>query len=502
MQAGQKVRDYVFEEKIGAGGMGEVWRALHTVLQRRVAIKAMAPQLASDPELEQRFIQEARAQAALDHPRILHVTDFFSEGGVYYLVMRLIHGVSLEAHLARSGEPLALAEVVKIAHDVLEGLDYAHRHGIIHRDVKPSNILLDASGHACVHDFGIALLVGQDRRTRTGASLGTPHYMSPEQIQRPRKIDHRADVYSAGCVIYEMLAGRPPFDFSDEDADTSFLVQQAHVNQVPEPVRKWNPAVPLGIDAVILRALEKDPGQRWNGCGEFLRALEARRSDTLVEDSGRVPSPAPPVQPPPVPPPAPTPLPVPPPQETRPRSWVPGAVLGGLALVVLIAVLFYDRPGEEPIEEPLPMDTATAEPVSTTEAASFAAQTPYQPAPAPVPLPESTSEEVESVSTDFSKVFRGTVDRFRIEMQLTRSGEELSGRYLYPSENFGTRLVGTVDGQGEFTIDEYDDNLGGTHTGIFRGRFIESSPMEMQGTWSRPNKPKSFRFQLQEELGE
>jgi eukaryotic-like serine/threonine-protein kinase len=223
MQSGQKVRDYLLEERIGVGGMGEVWRAIHTLLQRQVAIKAMDPHLAGDPEFEQRFVQEARAQAALRHPRILQVTDFFSEGGVYYLVMPLVEGVSLEKHLTQSRGPLALKEAVKIARDVLEGLDYAHKHGVIHRDVKPSNILLEESGHAYVLDFGIALMVGQGRRTRTGASLGTPHYMSPEQIQHPKTIDHRADVYSAGCVIYEMLAGRPPFHFLNEHEDSTFV---------------------------------------------------------------------------------------------------------------------------------------------------------------------------------------------------------------------------------------------------------------------------------------
>ncbi|HYU34722.1 MAG TPA: protein kinase [Thermoanaerobaculia bacterium] len=342
MQSGQKIRDYVLAERIGTGGMGEVWRALHTTLQRQVAIKAMDPHLANDSESEQRFVREARAQAALHHPRILQVTDFFSEGGVYYLVMPLVDGVSLEKRLTRSRGPLPLAEAVLIARDVLEGLDYAHKNGVIHRDIKPSNILLDASGHAFLLDFGIALLIGQDRRTHTGASLGTPHYMSPEQIQHPKKIDHRSDVYSAGCVIYEMLAGRPPFCVPDEDEDSLFAIQQAHVRQTPEPVRRWNPSVPPLIDKAILRALAKDPAQRWNGCGEFLRALEAHRGDTILEDPPRPPSPAPAGQ------------------GKSPLFWILSSVAGCLALAVLAAVLLTANKKED---KP---DPSTARPESSS----------------------------------------------------------------------------------------------------------------------------------------
>jgi eukaryotic-like serine/threonine-protein kinase len=381
MQSGQKVRDYLLEERIGVGGMGEVWRAIHTLLQRQVAIKAMDPHLAGDPEFEQRFVQEARAQAALRHPRILQVTDFFSEGGVYYLVMPLVEGVSLEKHLTQSRGPLALKEAVKIARDVLEGLDYAHKHGVIHRDVKPSNILLEESGHAYVLDFGIALMVGQGRRTRTGASLGTPHYMSPEQIQHPKTIDHRADVYSAGCVIYEMLAGRPPFHFLNEHEDSTFVIQQAHVNQAPESVRRWNPTVPRWIDLVILRALAKDPDQRWNGCGEFLRALESHLSDTLFEDP-KLPSPSLPVPALPSPSPEPTAPSLPPRKGKGPLFLVLSSAFGCLALIVLTAVLITANK-KEPIENKAP------ELPSTNDAGvgSFPAQTPSLTTARPEPVP-------------------------------------------------------------------------------------------------------------------
>ncbi|HBL27469.1 MAG TPA: hypothetical protein DD490_11595 [Acidobacteria bacterium] len=276
MQTGQRIRDYVLDRKIGEGGMGEVWSATHEMLQRQVAIKAMAPDLARAPEFEARFLDEARAQAALQHPRILGVTDFFREGGVYYLVMPLLSGQPLDERIAAARGPLPLAEAAHIASDLLEALDYAHRQRVIHRDVKPSNVLLDQSGHAHLMDFGIALLIGHDRRTRTGASLGTPYYMSPEQIRAPKKLDHRTDVYSAACVIYEMLTGRPPFITEEEDeGNTDYVLQESHVHRQPEPLRRWNPSVPPALDDAVLRGLAKQPDQRYSGCGEFRRALEA-----------------------------------------------------------------------------------------------------------------------------------------------------------------------------------------------------------------------------------
>jgi serine/threonine protein kinase len=276
MYAGQHIRDYVLGDKIGEGGMGEVWSATHEILRRQVAIKAMSPDLARAPEFEARFLDEARAQANLHHPRILGVTDFFREAGVYYLIMPLLRGHPLDDRIAEARGPLPLTETVHIASDLLDALDYAHQQGIIHRDVKPSNVLLDQGGHAHLMDFGIALLIGSDRRTRTGTSIGTPYYMSPEQIRAPKKLDHRTDVYSAACVIYEMLAGRPPFIADQEDeGNTDYVIQEAHIHRPPEPIRRWNPAVPPALDAVVLRGLAKQPDQRYSGCGEFRRALQA-----------------------------------------------------------------------------------------------------------------------------------------------------------------------------------------------------------------------------------
>jgi serine/threonine protein kinase len=272
---GLKIRDYVFEERIGVGGMGEVWRTRHTVLQRAVAIKVMARHLETDAGFGQRFLQEAQSQAQLNHPRIVGVSDFFSEDGQHFLVMPLMSGKTLADRLDEARGPLPVNEALAMARDVLDALDYAHQKGVIHRDVKPSNILIDAEGHACLTDFGIALAIGKNRLTRTGTSLGTPHYMSPEQIRTPRTLDHRTDVYSFGCVFYELLAGRPPFSEAADSDDTDFSLKEAHVYKQPDSIRKWNPKIPGWLDALVLRALAKNPDQRFSGCGEMRRALDS-----------------------------------------------------------------------------------------------------------------------------------------------------------------------------------------------------------------------------------
>lgn len=386
MQAGQRIRDYVLDQKIGQGGMGEVWSAVHSVLQRRVAIKGMtAVQATADPHLRERFLQEARAQARLQHPRVLGVIDAFQEEGVDYLVMPLVAGRSLAERLTETHGPLPPAEALRIAADVLDGLEAAHQRGIIHRDVKPSNILLDGDGRAYLTDFGIALLVGQDRLTRTGISLGTPYYMSPEQIRDPKAIDQRSDVYSAACVIYEMLAGRPPFVGNERAGGTDFVLLESHLQRDPQPIRTWNPAIPAPLDAAVLRGLAKEPIKRYGGCEEFRRALAVAAAVTEP--------PPPPVQrpvPPPVPsvpPPLPRPVmpPVPPPfphQVAAPRpsrggfllGIICGAVLALAALVVLGQKLYESKTQDTPSGETPPITTTTdpeATPGATTLGGNF-----------------------------------------------------------------------------------------------------------------------------------
>jgi serine/threonine-protein kinase len=190
--------------------------------------------------------------------------------------MKLIRGPSLNGLLAKN-EHHRLQEriAIPIAGDILEALDYAHRRGIFHRDVKPSNVLLEEDNRALLIDFGIAVAVGEERRTRTGVVVGTPLYMSPEQITRPKNIDHRSDVYSVGCLIYEMLTGQTPFvKGQDGVGHTDFEIQQAHVNKKPLNPQKRVPGISAHLSEIVMKALEKKPDSRIPGCQEFIRLLD------------------------------------------------------------------------------------------------------------------------------------------------------------------------------------------------------------------------------------
>jgi serine/threonine protein kinase len=202
------------------------------------------------------------------------VHDYFVSNGTACLVMGLIEGGSLEG---RGALPFDVA--IRISTEVLAALNSAHQSGVIHRDIKPSNILLDQNGHAYITDFGIALVAGAERFTRlsrSGSAVGTPEYMSPEQIATPDDIDHRTDVYSFGCVLYEMLSGQPPFG-SRDDGTTEFELMQAHVQRSPVPIRHRNAGIDKQTEAVIQCALAKDRDKRFSGCGDMSLALMGKQ---------------------------------------------------------------------------------------------------------------------------------------------------------------------------------------------------------------------------------
>lgn len=277
---GKRLRDWEIEGLLGEGGMGQVWRARHALLNRIFAIKVIARELSSDPRFESLFIREAGMQAALQHPHIIPATDFFVEDGLHYLVMPYVDGQSLEERMEKhrdpkSGKRLPLPHelAMAVAFQVLHALDYAHQNRVIHRDVKPSNILLDQRGDAYLTDFGVALKTDKPRTTSSGKAIGTSAYMSPEQIQRPREMDHRTDVYSFGCVLYEMLSGSPVFETDGVEGDTDFFIKESQIKRMPEPLRKRNAKVSVGVEAVVTKALAKSPRDRFAGCGEFARAL-------------------------------------------------------------------------------------------------------------------------------------------------------------------------------------------------------------------------------------
>jgi tRNA A-37 threonylcarbamoyl transferase component Bud32 len=256
---------------LGRGGMGIVFRGVHERLDRQVAIKALAPELTRDPQFRERFFSEARTQAQLHHPNIVAIYDLLEDGGEYFIAMEMFEGRGLDQVLEqRQGQAMAEPEACALFSQVLAALDCAHSHGVIHRDVKPSNVLVGPRGEVKLMDFGIALLVGDKRLTQSSQTIGTPVYMSPEQILRPRSMDHRTDIYSAAVVLFEMLAGRPPFD-----AETEYEVKKQHIELPPAEVAGALSGVSRPVVEAIVKALAKEPEERFSSAAAFRRALGA-----------------------------------------------------------------------------------------------------------------------------------------------------------------------------------------------------------------------------------
>ena len=259
---------YLIEAEIGRGGMAAVFRALDLRLHRHVAIKALPPELAFNIDVRTRFLREAQTAAQLSHPNIVPIYTVDERGGVVYFVMALVEGESLAARLARQPR-LSIDAVRRILGEVADALDYAHACGVVHRDIKPDNILLDRStGRALVTDFGIAAAAGDARLTLTGVAVGTPAYMSPEQAMGERDLDGRSDQYSLGVVGYQMLVGETPFKAANTPA---MLVK--HLSETPKPIRDRRPDAPPHLASVIDRALSKKPEARWPTAGAMRDAL-------------------------------------------------------------------------------------------------------------------------------------------------------------------------------------------------------------------------------------
>ena len=260
----RQVGKYKVVEKIGAGAMGEVFRAHDPVLGRDVAIKVVLGKLSEDETARERFLREATAAANLNHPNIVTVYDYGEEGGMAYMVMELLQGQDLRELLA-AGKPALLEDKLSMMDQVLDGLAFAHSKGVMHRDLKPGNIHVLPSGQTKIMDFGLA------RRTEdaaaSGVVMGTPYYMAPEQVHGDRPTS-RSDIFSLGAMYYEMLSGRRPFTGS-----TIPSVLFAVLNRDPEPLGKLVPELATGIVAIVMRALAKDPQARYADAGEMLRAL-------------------------------------------------------------------------------------------------------------------------------------------------------------------------------------------------------------------------------------
>ena len=267
----EQISSYRLEGEIARGGMGIVYRGVHVVFEEVVAVKAIFPELMLDPDLRHRFLNEARLQRRLQHPNIVQIREFLVVQDRFYIIMELIQGETLAQRLRQLGRPMVMSEAADIFRQTLEGLEFAHAQGVIHRDIKPSNIMLTRAGVAKLTDFGIARGIDTAKLTRTGMAVGTAAYMSPEQIQGT-KVDHRADIYSLGVMLYEMLTGRVPFE-RPKDSDSDFPILTAHTTQPPPLPRQFAPEIPVHVEAAILKALAKKPEERFQTCGEFQAVL-------------------------------------------------------------------------------------------------------------------------------------------------------------------------------------------------------------------------------------
>jgi serine/threonine-protein kinase len=263
---GKTLGGCVITDLLGQGGMARVYRANQTHLDRDVAIKVLPPYYASDQSFVDRFEQEARSLARLSHPHIVIIHNAGEEHGLLYIIMEYVAGGNLRDYMAQS---ISLREVTRIIREVASALAYAHERGIIHRDVKPVNVLMDPSRRAVLSDFGIAKVMATSAAmTRSGAGVGTPEYMSPEQC-RGVQVDARADIYALGVMLYEMLTGHTPFE-----ADNYTALAHSHIYEPPPPPSKYNPRISPAVQAVTLKALEKDPANRFQEAMDMAITLE------------------------------------------------------------------------------------------------------------------------------------------------------------------------------------------------------------------------------------
>src|SRR5881296_3571486 len=266
--------DHVFDgryrvvRKLGTGGMANVYLAEDQELGRRVAIKMLDERHTQDEQFVERFRREAKNAAGLSHPNIVSIYDRGQSNGTYYIAMEYLEGKTLKELLVSRG-PTPIRVAIDYARQILAGVGFAHRHGIVHRDIKPHNVVVDSDGRLKVTDFGIARS-GASQMTEVGSIIGTAQYLSPEQA-RGSPVDQTSDVYSVGVVLYELLTGQVPFT-----GDTPLEIAMKHLSEVPKPPSELRPEVPHDLDLVVLRALAKDPADRY------------RTADEMDADLGRV----------------------------------------------------------------------------------------------------------------------------------------------------------------------------------------------------------------------
>ncbi len=271
-EVGDTIGDYRILGLLGQGGMGSVYRVENLISERVEAMKVVLPGLEDDPDLADRFLREIRVHSRLDHPNIAALRTAFRAGDRIVMILELVEGASLSQIIAQGAAEPGVA--VDYMDQVLSALAYAHRNGVVHRDIKPANIIVSAAGIAKLTDFGIAWSGAGRRLTQTGMAVGSLHYMSPEQI-RAETVDARSDLYSLGITFYELVTGRHPIP-----GDGQHTVMYAQLNSVPAAPSELNPAVPPELSAAIMKAIEKDPANRFDSAEAFQAALPGSRRGT------------------------------------------------------------------------------------------------------------------------------------------------------------------------------------------------------------------------------
>lgn len=327
---------YRIVERIGSGGMADVYRAEDTHLGREVALKVLHRRFAQDQEFVERFRREAKSAAGLQHPNVVGVYDRGEHDGTYYIAMEHLPGRTLK-EIVESEAPLPQQQVVDLGLQILAAAAFAHRHGVIHRDFKPHNVIVDDAGQAKVTDFGIAR-AGASEMTETGSIMGTAQYLSPEQAQG-HAVTPASDLYSIGVMLFELLAGKLPFD-----GDSAVSVALKHLSEPPPPLASLRPDISPALESVVMAALAKDPAHRWQSADDFAQALGAA-GEQLGAGNGAgehtavfapVPIEAPPAEPPPPP--------IEPRDHDKPRRW-PWFTLGLLTLLLAGLLAFLALSG-------------------------------------------------------------------------------------------------------------------------------------------------------------
>ncbi len=403
-EPGQRVGDYEVVKLLGAGGMGHVYRVRNIISNRSEAMKVLLPDLSAEPELAMRFISEIRTLASFDHPNIAQLHTALQADNQLIMMMEFVEGYTLEELAGR--RKLTIQEVSGFISQSLSALGYAHEHGVIHRDIKPANLMVTSHGVLKLMDFGIAKSNTEDHaQTKPGTTMGSLYYMSPEQV-RGSGVDGRSDIYSMGIVLYELLAGRRPFE-----ADTTFSILNQQLNTPPQPPIEVNPSLPRAMNDIILRALEKDPAARFQTAEDFRSALKP----FVNSPAGHEVMPAM-TQPMPVPNPVPQAIPqqgfqpvpqphMPPPQQGYPQQQYPAAMqqrrsggkglwiaTGAVAGVLALAGIAFAIPrfmGTHAASTPVPA-AGTTKPDTTVSTTATNIPTTQTPSTASVPQPDPT----------------------------------------------------------------------------------------------------------------